>query len=169
MNLVPPRFTARRLSAADAADFRDLRLEALETHPESFGASWEAENGKPVAWFEERLEKHAVFGGYLPAGRLAACAGLQVPDAQKLRHKGTLWGMYARPEARGTGLGAALLEALIGHARDDLEEIQLRVASSNEAAIRLYLRTGFVQYGLEKRALKVDGIYYDDIMMALSL
>lgn len=169
MDLVPPRFTVRRLSAGDATAFRHLRVAGLQAHPESFGASWEAESGKPIGWFEERLEKNAVFGGYLPAGRLAACAGLQIPEAQKLRHKGMLWGMYTSPEARGTGLGAALLEALVTHARDDLEEIQLRVVSSNDTAIRLYLRTGFVQYGLERRALKVDGIYYDDIMMALSL
>ncbi|MGI4861335.1 MAG: GNAT family N-acetyltransferase [Janthinobacterium lividum] len=169
MNESSLRFTVRRLNRADATDFRTLRLEALRLHPESFGASWDTENDQPMAWFEERLEKNAVFGGFLSCGRLAACAGLHVPDAQKLCHKGLLWGMYACPDARGTGISTALLQAVIAHARASLEEIQLRVVSSNETAIRLYLRMGFVQYGLERRALKLDEVYYDDVMMALPL
>src|SRR5215217_8285706 len=112
-------FTIRRLVAAEAAEYRELRLEGLGGHPEAFGAAWEEEAARPVAWFAERLERNAVFGAWaaFDGGRtLAGIAGLLVPDAAKLRHKGVLWGMYVRPRARGMGMGAALVARVLDHA-----------------------------------------------------
>jgi RimJ/RimL family protein N-acetyltransferase len=43
------------------------------------------------------------------------------------------------------------------------------VVTGNEAALRLYAGLGFVQYGLEKKALKQGGRYYDEILMAKDL
>ena len=39
----------RRLEASDVADYRELRLESIKVHPESFGASWESEGEKPIS------------------------------------------------------------------------------------------------------------------------
>jgi RimJ/RimL family protein N-acetyltransferase len=110
-----------------------------------------------------------VFGGRRDDGALMGVAGLHVPDGAKTRHKGVLWGMFVRPEARGTGLAAALLARVIEHAAGMVEEVQLTVVASNAAAVRLYARTGFREYGLERRALKLDGRYYDEVLMALAL
>ncbi len=84
----------------------------------------------------------------------------------KMRHKGVLWGMYVRPEARGTGLAAALVERLLSEAQGIVEEVRLAVVTTNEAAIRLYTRYRFKEYGIERRALKMDGRYYDELLMA---
>lgn len=165
-----PPSTLRRLGASDAAAYRDLRLEGLRDHPEAFGASWEDEASRPLAWFAERLERGAVFGGHSPAGStVVGVVGLLVPEAAKLRHKGVLWGMFVRPQARRAGLGAALVARAIEHARGGVEEIRLTVAASNTAAVRLYARAGFRQYGLERRALKVEDRYHDELLMALPL
>ncbi len=43
--------------------------------------------------------------------------------------------------------------------------VQLTVMSENEAARRLYRALGFVEYGVEKNALKQDGRYYDEVLM----
>ncbi len=43
--------------------------------------------------------------------------------------------------------------------------VQLTVVTENEAARRLYEAMGFVEYGYEKRALKHDGRYYDEVLM----
>jgi RimJ/RimL family protein N-acetyltransferase len=43
--------------------------------------------------------------------------------------------------------------------------VQLAVVSENEAALRLYEAVGFVEYGYEKRALKQDGRYFDEVLM----
>jgi len=159
---------ALRLGPADAAAYRDLRLEGLAKHPEAFGASWEDEAGRPLVWFIERLERNAVFGAWAAdTAELAGIAGLLVPEEAKLRHKGVLWGMYVQPRARAAGVGAALVARVLDHARGAVEEVRLTVVASNAAAVRLYEAAGFQVYGLERRALKVDGRYHDEALMAL--
>jgi hypothetical protein len=100
---------------------------------------------------------------------LVGAAGLRVQNRVKLQHKGVLWGMYVRPEARGKGLAAALVQQVVEHARTLVEEVCLTVVASNAAAIRLYGAAGFKEYGLERRALKVGSEYYDEVLMALPL
>lgn len=159
-------FLLRRLSASDAEVYRELRLEGLRNHPEAFGSSWEEESEKPLAFFRERLERNVVLAAAADDdGQLLGIAALGVKQAVKLLHKGVLWGMYVRPEARGSGLAAALVERLLSEARGTVEEIQLTVVTSNEAAVRLYTRCGFKKYGVEQRALKVGGRYYDEQLM----
>lgn len=165
-----PAPAIRRLAAADAETYRALRLEGLQSHPEAFGASWEEEAGRPLAWFAERLESNAVWGGWLGGDPvLAGVAGLLVPGAAKLRHKGVLWGMFVRTEARGTGLAEALARRALEEAAGDVEEVRLAVVASNTAAVRLYARLGFRRYGLEPRALRVGDRYHDELLMALRL
>jgi RimJ/RimL family protein N-acetyltransferase len=159
----------RRLEADDAAIYREIRLEGLRQHPDSFGASWEDEIAKPDAWWTERLESNTVFGGWIDGSPLLGVAGFYVPGTAKQRHKGVLWGMYVRPDARGTGLAASLLQRVIEQARPLVEEIRLTVMASNAVAHRLYSAAGFEPYGLERRALKVGDHYYDDMLMALPL
>src|SRR5712691_1017949 len=118
---------------------------------------------------ELRLEANTVFGGWVDSSPLVGVAGFRVEDAVKLRHKGVLWGMYVRPEARRTGLGAALVKRVVEYARTLVEELCLTVVASNTAACRLYSAAGFKEYGLERRALKVGSEYYDELLMALPL
>jgi RimJ/RimL family protein N-acetyltransferase len=159
----------RRLETHDVDSYRELRLEGLKNHPEAFGSSWEDEAGKPASWWAERLETSTVFGGWIGDSPLLGVAGLHVHAATKLRHKGVLWGMYVRTDARGTGLAAALVQRVIEQARPLVEEICLTVVASNAAAHRLYSAAGFEQYGFDRRALKVGDEYYDEVLMALSL
>lgn len=159
----------RRLDADDAAAYRDLRLEGLRRHPEAFGASWEDESGKPAAWWAERLATNAVFGGWIGESPLLGVAGFHAHGNSKHRHKGVLWGMYVRPDARGSGLAASLVQRVIAHAEGVVEDLCLTVVASNVAARRLYGAAGFEQYGLERRALKIGDAYFDEALMALPL
>lgn len=153
------QFLLRRLTVSDAEAFRDLRLEGLRNHPEAFGSSFEEESERPLAWFTERLEENLVFAGCADDGHLLGVAALGIQKGLKQRHKAFLWGMYVRAEARGTGLAAALVARLLHEARGKVEETRFSVVTSNEAAIRLYRRHGFQDYGLEPRALKVADRY----------
>lgn len=158
----------RRLSPADAARYRDIRLEALRLAPEAFSSTFAAESAQPLPWFAARLEKAAVFGA-IDHGDLLGVAGFFAKEGRKEAHKGALWGMYVRPDARRAGTGAHLVEAVIDHARRQVELLQLTVVSGNEPARRLYAKLGFVEYGVEKNALKADGCYWDEILMAKPL
>jgi RimJ/RimL family protein N-acetyltransferase len=154
----------RRLETPDATLFRDIRLEALQKNPEAFGSTFECENVQPLSWFEARLAAADIFGAFLE-GTLAGMAGYSAPENSKQAHKGLLWTMYVRATARNSGLGRKLVAAVLDHARGRVEMVQLSVVSENEGARRLYRAMGFVEYGYEKKALKHDGRYYDEVHM----
>ena len=159
-----PAPQVRRLETPDAVLYRDIRLEALQRNPEAFGSTFEWEDAQPLSWFEASLGRAAIFGGFVE-GTLAGMAGFAAQESSKRAHKALLWGMYVRAAARNTGLGKRLVTAVLDHARGRVEMVQLTVVSENEAARRLYRAMGFVEYGYEKRALKQDGRYYDDVLM----
>jgi RimJ/RimL family protein N-acetyltransferase len=50
-----------------------------------------------------------------------------------------------------------------------VDEIRLTVGATNAEAMRLYEKAGFTAYGLERRALKVNGRYCDNLLMTLSV
>jgi ribosomal protein S18 acetylase RimI-like enzyme len=102
-------------------------------------------------------------------GRPERWARLAVQDPAKLRHKGVLWGLFVRPEARGMGLAAALEQPVVAHARPLVEQVRLTVVASNVVARRLYGAAGFEEYGLERWALKVGSEYFDEVLMVLPL
>jgi len=57
-------------------------------------------------------------------------------------------GLAVRDDSRGRGVGTALLDTLIAHARDQgLRGVSLSVEDGNDAAIRLYMRYGFERCG----------------------
>jgi ribosomal protein S18 acetylase RimI-like enzyme len=158
----------RRLMPADAARYRETRLAALKNSPEAFGSTFETESLKPLSSFAERLGSSAVFGAFRD-GELLGIAGFAFHEGLKEAHKGLLWGMYVRPNARKSGVGRRLVDAVIDFARQHVEILQLRVVSDNEPARRLYAGRGFIEYGLEKDSLKQTGTYYDEVLMALDL
>jgi ribosomal protein S18 acetylase RimI-like enzyme len=157
-----------RLAGDDAGQYRDIRLEALRCNPEAFGSSFAAESVNPVGWFADRLSRSFVLGAFRGT-ELVGIAALIVQTGDKMAHKGSLVGMYVRPDARRAGVGRRLVEAIIDLARGHVELIQLSVVEENEPARRLYAGLGFVQYGVEIHALKQGGRYYDEILMAKDL
>jgi ribosomal protein S18 acetylase RimI-like enzyme len=158
----------RRLTPADAVRYREIRLAGLKNSPEAFGSTFETESPKPMSSFAERLRSSAIFGAFRGA-ELLGIAGFAFHEGVKEAHKGLLWGMYVRPNARKSGVGRRLVDAVIDFARQHVEILQLRVVSDNEPARRLYAGLGFVEYGLEKDSLKQGDTYYDEILMALDL
>jgi ribosomal protein S18 acetylase RimI-like enzyme len=159
-------FPIRRLSGADADAFRTVRLEGLERHPSAFGASFKEESARPLAFFADRLEANHVVGAER-AGRLTGVAGFRRNDGEKTRHRGTLWGMYVRDEARGTGVARRLVDGILTHARAHVEQVVLSVEAENAAAIALYRSAGFAVIARDERSLKVDSVYYDELLMQM--
>jgi ribosomal protein S18 acetylase RimI-like enzyme len=163
-----PRAQIRRLTPADAPLFREIRLEALQQAPEAFGSSFEQERSQSLAQFEQVLANADVFGAFRGAD-LLGMAGYRTQTGDKRAHKGFLWGMYVRASARGSGVAKPLVEAVLAHARERVELVQLSVVKENETAQRLYRSCGFVAYGHEVHALKQNGRYYDEVLMAAAL
>jgi len=88
----------------------------------------------------------------------------------KERHKATIYGMYVAPRQRRQGVGRRLLERAIKQARRlKVRQLRLAVTTENRAAIALYQKAGFVEYGVEKNALRIGNRFYSETWMALEL
>ena len=80
------------------------------------------------------------------------------------------YGIFIGEEsARGKGLGTetARLFTDFGFRTLGLHRISLRVLAGNEQARRSYERAGFVQEGIFRDMVRLDGVYRDVIFMAI--
>ncbi|MEV0981578.1 GNAT family N-acetyltransferase [Streptomyces sp. NPDC049915] len=79
-------------------------------------------------------------------------------------------GLAVAEEARGKGVGRALLRAAVAQARGQgFRRITLRVLGHNTGARALYESEGFVVEGLQPEEFFLDGVYVDDVMMGKRL
>ncbi len=152
----------------DLEAYRALRLEALAAHPEAFGTTAEEEAAKPREALLQVLETNAIFGGFMADALVGVAALVQQPK-EKERHKGLLWGMYVAESARGSGLGGALVDAVLEAARGRVLQVHLDVGDYNMPARRLYESRGFVACGVTPRSLKLGERYLDEIAMVRRL
>ena len=111
-----------------------------------------------------------MYGAYA-GDRLVALAGLARETRMKNRHKATVFGMYVDPGFAGRGIGRALLAHVIAEARRQpgLLQLGLTVTDGNAAAAALYEHAGFRSFGVEPRAIGIDGKYYGKNHMILFL
>ena len=63
-------------------------------------------------------------------------------------------GIFVEPQARGLGVGTALLHAIMGHAaHSQLQRVRLDVIDTNPRARALYEREGFVVQDVKELGL----------------
>ena len=143
----------RTLFPADWPVYRDLRLAALGESPQAFCSTLADEAARPDDAWAARLAAPAL-GDYRHAWPFVADVDgkpvglawvkLDAPDAATA----SLYQVWVAPQARGQGVGAALLDAAIGWARARrATALQLGVTAGDGAAARLYRRAGFVDVG----------------------
>ena len=150
-----------RLTPPHVVEYRALMLEAYERHPDAFTSSVGERASLPLAWWEQRLseadEPNEIVFGCFVRGELAGVAGLSFESREKARHKASLFGMYVPSRFRKMGLGDMLVKQALSYAssRPNVMLVQLTVTQGNRAAISLYERNGFVQFGLEPYAVAV--------------
>lgn len=85
---------------------------------------------------------------------------------RKMNHRASL-GIAVRKAYWGLGIGSVLMEAAICQAGMlGYEQLELGVFSDNDRASRLYHKFGFEEWGVTKRAFRLDdGTYRDEIIM----
>ena len=102
----------------------------------------------------------------IPGGLIAGHVDLRAHSMPWATHR-CLLGMGVRCQYRQRGLGATLLEYALSWAKSQafLEWIDLHVLSTNERAIRLYLRKGFTKVSEVTDMFRADGLSLSDIAM----
>ena len=155
----------RILTRADAAAWRELRIDMLTRDPEGFHAdSDEAQHRTLKQWRDSiPAPPGALFGLYV-GDRLAGSALFVAEKAPKLAHKGWMLAVYVAPDLRGQGWGGRLVQALIEHAR---QHVDVLLTGASVAGTPVYRAHGFVTYGIERDASRVNGKSIDDELMAI--
>jgi RimJ/RimL family protein N-acetyltransferase len=99
-------------------------------------------------------------------GRVVGWADISPAANPRFAHRGFL-GMGLIASHRGRGIGQQLLQTALEHAKlIALEKVELSVYTENATAISLYKKLGFHEEGLIKHYRKLDGRYFDCLMMA---
>jgi ribosomal protein S18 acetylase RimI-like enzyme len=169
------QWRVRQLTPQDADAYQALRLQGLEESPTSFSSSYSDEAGRTRSEIEARLAlspdgSRVVFGAFV-GDRLAGLLAVMRQERPKLRHCADLMGMYVVPEYRRHGLGGALVDTALRHARTlpGVRQVKLTVNASNLAARSLYQSRGFTCAGVHSEAICVDGVYYDEELYVLRI
>ncbi len=85
------------------------------------------------------------------------------------RHVGEI-GMFVLPPFRRQGIGAQLLTAALAWAEEaGLEKITLSVFATNQPALHLYRKFGFIEEGCQRKQIKIDDVYINSILMGFFL
>ncbi len=144
--------TVHRVTPADAARMRALRLEMLADSPLAFLETLAQAAARPHEDYRRRIIQ-ASTGRELaqfvadPGGRLIGHAGGTVlPEEPDVT---VVFAVYITPARRGSGVLDDLVEAVAEWSRTvGRPELMLEVVVGNDRAVRAYERLGFVDTGI---------------------
>lgn len=161
----------RKLTDKDAEAYLEIRREAVKEYPKAFASSYEEMQTRTVDQIREQLqsyetEDHFILGVFSDA-TLCGVVSFNRQALEKMHHKGALWGVYVQTAYQGQGLAKKLMIKALEEIEqlDGVEQVNLMVNMENERARRLYRSLGFEPYGVEKKAMKIEGEYFDEELM----
>lgn len=133
-----------------AMQYKAVRLRALADSPSAFGSTYLRESVFTDEEWRTRAENLSGErgAGYLAFGDVGYCgiAGCFLKGEEPL--KADLVSMWVAPEARRSGVGRLLVDAIVLWAADHgVQDLCLMVTSGNHAAIEFYVRYGFSMTG----------------------
>lgn len=162
----------KRLLKEDLDSFFKLRLESLLNSPTAFLSSYKEEKSLGTVLYENSFTQNKVNNLILGAfvdDQLIGFVGVYQEEKEKTNHKANIWGMYVRPSYRKQGIGKALMDSILTHIKNNMDSqiIHISVEATNQSAKKLYESYGFKIWGIEPKAMKIKGEFYDELHMAL--
>jgi ribosomal protein S18 acetylase RimI-like enzyme len=163
--------TVREFKASEWTFYKSLRLRSLEESPNAFGSTLELELQRTDEVWAERIHNAATSG--------KDCALLAELDGEAV---GLVWAkvnataqdhanifqMWVSPEARGRGVGSALLTAALEWCRSRaVTVVKLGVTCGDTPAVRLYRRAGFYPYGATEPLRQGSGFQAQNMRLSL--
>lgn len=154
----------RRLNSADWPSVARIYAEGLATGAASFETtvpSWEEWDAAHLPAPRLVAELDGMFAGWLavsPVSRRAVYRGV-------VEHS-----VYVAREARGRGVGRALLDALVRAAPEHgIWTIQTSIFPENETSLALHRAAGFRDVGRRERIGQLRGAWRDTLLLELRL
>ena len=123
------------------------------------------------AWFREiRSRRDVVIFGIRRGHDHQLVGSCQLHSIDAARRSAELQIRIGVPSATGQGIGTAACRALLRYAFEDLnlQRVYLQVFATNAAARRVYEKVGFVEDGVAKDAVFVDGRWRDLVTMSIN-
>jgi ribosomal protein S18 acetylase RimI-like enzyme len=113
--------------------------------------------------------RQAVFGAFDEA--LVGFLGVMPGSHLKTAHRYYLWGLFVDPSHRGRGLGRGLAIQAIEFVRSlgGASAISLSVTDRAPEASALYRSLGFVEWGRDPDAIRLQGTSIAEMHMRLDL
>lgn len=114
--------------------------------------------------------KGIILGAFAKGELVSAANIVPIRSLDRYRHRGG-FGISVKRSYCGRGIASLMMETVLGCVRRaGLEQVKLEVLEDNRAAVSLYRKYGFKEYGRRVRGIKMrDGSYRDELLMALFL
>jgi L-amino acid N-acyltransferase YncA len=163
-----PTLTVRLASEVDVPAITRIYNEGIVDRIATLETEERTEEER-LAWLTNRDARHPVFVAERD-GVVAGWAALNVFNPRAAYRFVAEFSVYVGREARGAGVGRALLTRLVAEARTlGYHKLVLAAFPINEAGMRLYEAVGFREVGIYREQGVLDGHWVDTIVMELLL
>lgn len=157
-----PSVVVEELSERDWPQVRAIYLEGIETGRATF------ETGVPEwdAWNAGHLAHSRLVARSSSAEGLIGWAALSPVSARRVYQGVAEVSVYVARAARGRGVGALLLAALITTSeQNNIWTLQAGILAENAESLALHRRCGFREVGRRERIGKLHGVWRDTILL----
>ncbi len=163
----------RLLDSKDRESYRQIRLESLTNFPEYFGDLYEEEINASTLRFDKALrssDRVSFLMGAFSEDSLIGISGFIQDGRMKTSHRGELVQVYVDPSFSSHGIGSELVRLTIAKVFENnlIDQLLLGLVCTNEKAIKLYQKYGFVQYGKLENYFKQGDSSWDQLFMVLT-
>lgn len=162
--------TIRFLAKEDVLNYSALRQYSLMESPFAFSDSYEDQQRKTMADYEQEIEKWGhpleafALGAFTGSNELVGFLKFKRDQRSKARHRASFHSLYVKPEHRGKGIAGQLLYELLQIIKviPGIEQLQLSTIVSHSSLVGFYERAGFQKLGgLIESDLIIKGKYVD--------
>lgn len=150
----------RPLQPSDWPAVRAIYEQALTTRL----ATFETASPEWAAWDDAYLDDHRLVADRV--GEVVGWAGV-LPTSRRPCYAGVVEdSVYVAADARGQGVGRALLERLVASAdAAGIWTVQASILADNVPSIELHKRCGFRLVGTRERIGQLDGVWRDTVLL----
>jgi len=156
----------RQIREADIASFREA-VDVVAREREYLYLT----EAPPIATIEQMIRRNIGRGSPLlvlaDGEKIVGWCNIEPLGRAVQAHVGGV-AMGIVPEWRDRGFGTRLMrEALAAADAFGYSRVELSVFASNPRAQAVYRKLGFVVEGVKRRSVQIDGVFHDEIIMAI--